>query len=121
MTNMQKITSTVTKRELLMQLAEECSELAKAALKLARTLPDSTNPTPIAQETAFASVLEEYADICVAYTAVRDGVLPHRWQKKDPAEAMRYKEERWAARLAERKLEKCAGSDDSALDKWEAL
>lgn len=42
--------------ELLAQLAEECSEAAKAALKLRRAR-DGVNPTPVSEEEAFSNLL----------------------------------------------------------------
>ena len=48
--------------ELLCGLAEECSELAQAALKLRRAY-DQTNPTPVDTDTAFKKLCEEIADI----------------------------------------------------------
>lgn len=42
--------------ELLAQLAEECSEAAKAALKLRRAR-DGVNPTPVSEEKASATSL----------------------------------------------------------------
>lgn len=48
--------------ELLMQLAEECSELSQAALKLRRAL-NKKNPTPISVEDASKNLLEEYLDV----------------------------------------------------------
>ena len=48
--------------ELLAQLAEECSEAAKAALKLRRAR-DGVNPTPVSEEEAFGNLVEELADI----------------------------------------------------------
>ena len=44
------------------QLAEEASELAHAALKMARVLR-GVNPTPVTLDAATAKVLEEYADV----------------------------------------------------------
>lgn len=48
--------------ELLCGLAEECSELAQAALKLRRAY-DQTNPTPVDTNTAFEKLCEEIADV----------------------------------------------------------
>jgi len=48
--------------ELLAGLAEECSELAQASLKL-RRFYDQTNPTPIDEETALDNFMEEIADV----------------------------------------------------------
>ena len=44
------------------QLAEECNELGKAALKLARVLRGE-NPTPLTEEAARAKVIEEFTDV----------------------------------------------------------
>lgn len=46
----------------LEQLAEECTELAKAALKLARILREE-NPTPVTREEARAALTEEKEDV----------------------------------------------------------
>lgn len=48
--------------ELLCQLAEEASELAKAALKLRRVL-DGSNPTPVTYDEAMENIHEEIADV----------------------------------------------------------
>ena len=48
--------------ELLCGLAEECSELAQASLKLRRAY-DQTNPTPVDTDTAFEKLCEEIADV----------------------------------------------------------
>lgn len=47
---------------MLEQLAEECAELSKAALKLAR-IERGENPTPVTSEEAWASLKEEYTDV----------------------------------------------------------
>lgn len=46
----------------LEQTAEECTELAKAALKLARILYGE-NPTPVTEEQAEKDLTEEYSDV----------------------------------------------------------
>ncbi len=46
----------------LEQLAEECSELSKAALKLARILREE-NPTPVTRAEARAALQEEKEDV----------------------------------------------------------
>lgn len=48
--------------ELLCQLAEECNELGKAALKLRRTYSD-VNPTPVKRREALNALIEEIADV----------------------------------------------------------
>ena len=48
--------------ELLAGLAEECAELAQAALKLRRAY-DGTNPTPVSRDLCYERLLEEIADV----------------------------------------------------------
>lgn len=48
--------------ELWMNLAEECSELAQASLKMCR-VDSMTNPTDKTFKEAYADVVEEYTDI----------------------------------------------------------
>lgn len=52
------------------QLAEECAELAKAALKRSRQLRGE-NPTPVSKDKALAACREEAGDVmlCVALLA----------------------------------------------------
>jgi len=50
-------------RSLLEQLAEECSELSKAVLKLIRARGDSENVTPVTEEEAMGAVIEEARDV----------------------------------------------------------
>lgn len=59
---MASIEEQLSKAELLAQLAEECNELAHAALKMRRTL-SSVNPTPVSETTAQLMLLEETADV----------------------------------------------------------
>ena len=56
------IRENLSQEELLTQLAEECSELSKAALKLRRVY-NGENPTPVKRSEAFNNVLEEIADV----------------------------------------------------------
>lgn len=48
--------------EILAQLAEECTELAQAALKL-RRIHDGRNPTPVKLSEAYANMAEEIGDV----------------------------------------------------------
>lgn len=82
---------------LLEQLAEECSELAHAALKLAR-LERGENPTPKTEEECISALKEEMADmyLCMdVIKAVRESDLSNvgniEWVKM----------ERWAQRIRE--------------------
>lgn len=58
---------------MLEQLAEECAELGKAALKMARVLRKE-NPTPVTEDEASAMVFEEAADVlnCMYEVGVLD-------------------------------------------------
>lgn len=83
--------------ELLAGLAEECSELAQAALKLRRVF-DQTNPTPMDEETAKDRFFEEVADVQL-YLKMID--IPWNYVKEIAVE----KNKRWANRL--KGAEKC--------------
>ena len=94
--------------ELLAQLAEECSEAAKAALKLRRAR-DGVNPTPVSEEEAFGNLVEELADIYLCSIVLFGGEL----DDNDPCnmcddvgdnivEIMEQKLARWKSRLASR-------------------
>ena len=56
------IRKSLTREDLLLQLAEECAELGHAGLKMARVLI-GRNPTPITRPEAFNNLIEEYADV----------------------------------------------------------
>ena len=74
---------------MLEQLAEECAELGKAALKMAR-IARRENPTPVTEEDAEIALIEEYTD--VVQCAQELGLKP------DPIEMQKKKErffERW--------------------------
>ena len=74
-------------------LAEECAELAKAALKYARILRGE-NPTPVTLDDALKNVVEEYTDLQLV---AGDLNLHIDW------DIMNEKYERWARRLKEAK------------------
>lgn len=52
----------IGKAAMLEQLAEECVELAKAALKRAR-IERGENPTPVTKAEAETALFEEYTDV----------------------------------------------------------
>ena len=52
----------IDENEILAQLSEEASEVAKAALKLRRAR-DRKNPTPVSIREAWANLNEEYGDV----------------------------------------------------------
>ena len=60
---------------MLEQLAEECSELAQAALKLAR-LERGENPTPKTEEECVENLLEELGDVnlCMSVVEANRGI-----------------------------------------------
>ena len=51
------------------QLAEECTELAKAALKMARIIRNE-NPTPVTATEASDMIIEEAADVLICLEEV---------------------------------------------------
>lgn len=86
-----EIRQKVSEAALYEQLAEECVELAHAALKLAR-IKRGENPTPVSAEEAMDAVMEEYTDLrLVAY------VLEIGWD----VEVFEQKLLRWHKRLVE--------------------
>jgi hypothetical protein len=86
------------REELLCQLAEECAELGKAALKLARVLR-GLNPTPVTRAEAFENLVEECADVtlCMEVLCLNTPELLENcgriWEEKSV---------RWMTRLKER-------------------
>ena len=90
------ITKRLSESERYAQLAEECNELGKAALKIRRIITPGASPTPMTIEAALDNLHEEFADVLVCCD-----VLPIDWAKIHDIE--RKKSERWAKRLMERK------------------
>lgn len=76
-------------------LAEDASELSKAALKLAR-IYRSENPTPVTKEEAIDNLNEEIADVLVCVRSLRE-VNPEQIK-----EISNNKLARWIGRLKER-------------------
>lgn len=74
---------------MLEQLAEEATELAHAALKLAR-IERGENPTPVLKEDAMDHLIEEYTDVVQCAEELR--LVPNR--EKIKLKKMRF-EERW--------------------------
>lgn len=56
-----KIFDALPEEEILAQMAEECVEASKAALKLRRAR-SGVNPTPVSEKDAFENLVEELAD-----------------------------------------------------------
>ena len=86
-----EIRQKVPEAALYEQLAEECVELAHAALKLAR-IKRGENPTPVSAKEAMSAVMEEYTDLrLVAF------VLEMLWD----TEVFERKLLRWKERLGD--------------------
>ena len=66
MTDLEYIAANLSDEDILCQIAEEAAELAQAALKLRRAI-NQTNPTPVSDEEAVDSIIEEYADTIGAF------------------------------------------------------
>lgn len=89
-----EVIRTLGEPALLEQLAEECSELAQAALKLARK-ERGENPTPKTLDECFKALIEEMADVklCIwVVEASRSFDLRCNCDRK---------RERWAKRIRE--------------------
>ena len=95
------IRENLSQEELLTQLAEECSELSKAALKLRRVY-NGENPTPIRRDDAFDNVIEEIADVylCIAVLG-----LDEPFHQRKICKIMEAKTDRWAQRLKAKQIE----------------
>ena len=78
---------------MLEQLAEEATELAHAALKLAR-IERGENPTPVLKDAAVSHLIEEYTD--VVQCAEELSLVPNMEQIR--LKKMRF-EERWKEEL----------------------
>ena len=66
MNDIEYIAENLSDEDILCQIAEEAAELAQAALKLRRAITQ-TNPTPVSDEEAVDSIIEEYADTIGAF------------------------------------------------------
>lgn len=86
--NEEYIKKVLDDRTLWEQLAEESSEVTKAALKFIRAAGYSNNPTPIDETNAYHDVIEEMRDLlCVCKLLGLDNIEPEnekleRWVKR---------------------------------------
>ena len=105
----------LNEEESLACIAEEASELAQAALKLRRALFCSkTNPTPVSVEEARKKIIEEFADVVVAYSMYDDIHHPDETIFNDEVlEMMSEKVNRTAIRLegADNDGDECCDGD----------
>ena len=93
-----KVLARVSEEELLCQLAEECAELAKAALKVRRAR-SGENPTTGTLAQHLTALGEEWADVDLVLSLVRDK-LDRPQLSPDTLEAIQAaKLARWADRL----------------------
>lgn len=83
--------------DLLCQLAEECSELTQAALKMRRAMT-GTNPTPVGTNEAAMSIIEEIADVLLILRVLG---YPHETQDVEPIQIQKLF--RWVRRLDEKR------------------
>ena len=93
-----KIMEYMGELEMQLQLAEECCELALAALKLRRVL-DGRNPTPVTEEAARANLVEETADV---YNAL--GFLLSGEDNIAIYNIIQKKKDRWLGRIEEAQM-----------------
>lgn len=91
------------KEELLAQLAEECAELVKAALKLRRVY-DGKNPTPVKQHEAYKNLVEEIADVSLCLEVLNMNTPNIMYEV---SHTMRMKMNRWCRRLEETECPVC--------------
>lgn len=97
-----QLVSDLPDRDLLEQLAEESAELSQAALKLIRAQGMSQNPTPISEDEAMHSLIEEANDVLM--------VLEILGLANQGAVHDRRKLVRWAERIQEANEEKEAAN-----------
>ena len=81
--------------DVLVALAEEASELSKAALKYARALKLVNHPTPVCKEVALENLNEEIVDVEVVLR------VAHSKKIIRPTCCFSEKVNRWASRLRE--------------------
>ena len=96
------IRENLSQEELLTQLAEECAELSKAALKLRRVY-SGENPTPVRRKDAFDNVIEEIADV---YLSIMVLGLDAPIHSRKVYKIMEAKLSRWEQRLQEKEKPK---------------
>ncbi len=90
--NLSNVGNWLSEPALYEQLAEECAELSKAALKMARILRKE-NPTPLTEEQVYENFIEEITDIQVALDVL--GVEADK-------DLMLKKSKRWSDRVLEK-------------------
>lgn len=92
-----EVIRTLGEPALLEQLAEECSELAQAALKLAR-LERGENPTPKTEDECVSALNEEMADVCLCMDVIK---CVREYDLSNVGNKACVKMERWVQRIRE--------------------
>lgn len=92
---MKPVHEVLSTEALLEQLAEECAELGKAALKVAR-INRGENPTPLLIEDAISNLVEEVGDVRVCLEVLQKKGFDFNTDSRE-----RYKMRRWEKRLHE--------------------
>lgn len=90
MDKLNTVNSLLDEDTILMQLAEEASELAQAALKLIRSKEPSINPTPISESKARQNLIEEFSDVLLVAAELNI---------QGDIDIMEHKEQRWIKRI----------------------
>lgn len=90
---MKEIIDKIGESAILEQLAEECTELAKAALKLSRVMRKE-NPTPVTENDAFDNLVEEIGDV-----RLLSKVTDFMYDGIDTKDLEQYKLQRWKNRI----------------------
>lgn len=88
--NLQKVRETIPKAALYEQLAEECSELAQASLKMARKLRNE-NYTPVPMNEISENLIEEFSDVVLCAATL---------QIHPSDDIIKFKMDRWSSRNA---------------------
>ena len=102
MDNIDYIANNISELAVLMALAEEASELSKAAMKLARAKGLLDNPTPISVAQAENDLIEEYNDLlnCIVMLNKVSGLTV---SENTVLRDCKYR--RWAVRIKSYKLD----------------
>ena len=102
MDNIDYISKNISELAVLMALAEEASELSKAAMKVARAKGLLDNPTPISVEQAENDLIEEYNDLlnCIVMLNKVSGLTV---SENTVLRDSKYR--RWAVRIRSYKLD----------------
>lgn len=91
------IRNTLQTRTLYEQLAEECSELSQASLKLIRALGNG-NPTPVDYADAYSNLFEEVIDIQIVLETLQ---VPSWLERESLKDLYAEKLDRWYGRVKE--------------------